>query len=79
VGSVCPYLLAALSVALQQGWLAERSRRGPGWPREGKSQNLRRNSSLWISLEQVSEVRRKSLTLKAKLRGKPVDNPVGGS
>jgi hypothetical protein len=46
---------------------------------KGKSQNLRRNSSLWISLEQFSEVRRKSLTLKAKLRAKPVDNPVGGS
>jgi hypothetical protein len=44
-----------------------------------KSQNLRRNMGLWISLEQFSEVRRKSLTLKAKLRAKPVDNPVGGS
>jgi hypothetical protein len=55
---------------------------GAGRPSVGgkvKSQNLRRNMGLWISLEQFSEVRRKSLTLKAKLRAKPVDNPVGGS
>ena len=71
--------------AMQPGFLhrnirsGARRRLGRLGPKVTQSQILRRNSSLWIKLEQVSEVRCKSLTCRKKFPPRVVDKANWGA
>jgi hypothetical protein len=63
-----PLVLPMAAVCCVATTAIDGCRARPNWsPETADSQNLRRNSGLWIKLEQVSEVRRKSLTGLAKI------------
>ncbi len=68
--------LAVADVAPQHCQMAIQAMTSTSQADQPKSRNLRRNSSLWIKLEEFSEVRCKSLSGLMKLPCKVVDNPV---